>query len=139
MTITIRHNFGIFWYIFITPKRDPTPISSHTPPLLCLCTCAKSDVCDAMTVACQAPLSMGFSRNYHWSGLPCPSPGNLSDPGMEPVSLMSTALAGRFFTSITTWEAPPLFKPGQPPIYFLSLSILNSRSDLHLLVSASQH
>ena len=35
------------------------------------------------TVACQAPLSMGFSRQEHWSGLPFPSPGDLSDPGIE--------------------------------------------------------
>ena len=39
------------------------------------------------TVALQVPLSMGFSRQEYWSGLPCPSPGDLPDPGMEPVSL----------------------------------------------------
>ena len=39
------------------------------------------------TVACQAPLSMGCSRQEYWSGLPCPSPGNLSDPGIKPVSV----------------------------------------------------
>ena len=37
-------------------------------------------------VACQAPLSMGFSRQEHWSGLPFPSPGDLPDPGSEPGS-----------------------------------------------------
>ena len=36
------------------------------------------------TVACQVPLSMGFSRQEYWSGLPLPSPGELSDPGIEP-------------------------------------------------------
>ena len=53
------------------------------------------------TVAYQAPLSMGFSRQECWSGLPCPPPGGLPNPGMEPepVSLMSPALAGRFFTT----------------------------------------
>ena len=56
------------------------------------------------TVASQAPLSMGFSRQEYWSGLPFPSPGDLPDPGIEPVSLMSPALAGRFFTTSTTWE-----------------------------------
>ena len=56
-------------------------------------------------VACQAPLSMGFSREIYLSGLPCPSPGGLPDPGIEPVSLMSPALAGRFFTTSATWEA----------------------------------
>ncbi|ELR49192.1 hypothetical protein M91_01329, partial [Bos mutus] len=45
-----------------------------------------------------APLYMGFSRQEYWSGLPCPPPGDLSDPGMEPVSLRSPALVDRFFT-----------------------------------------
>ena len=47
------------------------------------------------TIACQAPLSIGFSRQEHWSGLPCPSPGDLLDPVIEPVSLTSPELAGR--------------------------------------------
>ena len=58
------------------------------------------------TVAHQAPLSMGFSRQEYWSGLPCPPPGDLPDPGIEPSSLISPALAGGFFTTSTTWEAP---------------------------------
>ena len=57
------------------------------------------------TVAHQTPLSMGFSRQEYWSGLPCPPPGFLSDPGFEPTSLRPPALAGRFFTTDTTWEA----------------------------------
>ena len=57
------------------------------------------------SVALQAPLSMGFSRQEYWSKLPFPSPGDLSDPGIEPVSLMSPALAGRFFTTSANWEA----------------------------------
>ena len=56
------------------------------------------------TVAHQAPLSMGFSRQEYWSGLPCPPPGD-PDPGIDPASLMSPALAGGFFTTTTTWEA----------------------------------
>ena len=55
------------------------------------------------TVACQAPLSMGFSRPEHWSGLPCPPPGDLPDPGIESESLTSPGLA--LFTSSATWEA----------------------------------
>ena len=51
------------------------------------------------TVALHVPLSMGFSRQEYWSGLPCPPPGNLPDPGTEPMSLLSTALAGKFFTT----------------------------------------
>ena len=59
-----------------------------------------SDSCDPM-----ASLSMGFSRWEYWSGLPCPPPGDLPDPGMEPVSLSSPALTGRFFSTTATWES----------------------------------
>ena len=54
------------------------------------------------TVACQASLSMGFSRKEYWSGLLYPPLGNLLDLGVEPASLMSPALAGRFFTTGAT-------------------------------------
>ena len=53
------------------------------------------------TVALQAPLSMGFSRQEYWSGLPGPPPGDLPHPGIEPSSLESPALADRFFTIYT--------------------------------------
>ena len=58
------------------------------------------------TRTCQAPLSMGFSRQLHWSGLLFPPPGDLPDPGMEPGS---PALAGGFFTTLATWEAQCIF------------------------------
>ena len=51
------------------------------------------------TVAFQAPLSMGFSRQEDWSGLPFPTPEDLPNPGMEPSSLVSLALTGGFFTT----------------------------------------
>ena len=54
------------------------------------------------TVAHQAPLSMEFSQQEYWSGLPFPSVGDLLDPGIKPTSLDSPPLAGRFFTT-----APP--------------------------------
>ena len=54
------------------------------------------------TVACQAPLSMGFSSQEYWRGLPCPPPGDLPKRGIKPMSLMSPALAGRFFTTSNT-------------------------------------
>ena len=56
------------------------------------------------TVAHQAPLSMRFSRQEHWSGLPCPPPGDLPDQGIKPKSLVSPALIGGFFITSTTWE-----------------------------------
>ena len=57
-------------------------------------------------VAHQALLSMGFSRQNYWNGLPCPPPGNLPHPGIERMFLVSLALAGGFFTTSITWEAP---------------------------------
>ena len=59
------------------------------------------------TVAHQAPLSMEFPRQEYWSGLPSPSPGDLPDPGIEPASLESPALAGGFFTP----------EPPRKPVY----------------------
>ena len=56
------------------------------------------------TAACQASLSVGFSRQENWNGLPWPSPGDFPDPEMEPES-MSPALAGGFFATSATWEA----------------------------------
>ena len=74
--------------------------------------CAKSfqlglTLCYSMD--CSVPgSSMGFSRQEYWSGLPCPPPGDLPHPGIEPVSLRSPALVGDFFTTSATWEAPPM-------------------------------
>ena len=51
-----------------------------------------SDSAIIWTVACQAPVSMGFSRKEYWSGLPLPPPGDLLDPGIEPMSSVSPVL-----------------------------------------------
>ena len=56
------------------------------------------------TIACQPPLSMIFSRQEYWSGLPCPPSEDLPDPEVKPTCLASPALAGRFFTTSATWE-----------------------------------
>ena len=74
---------------------------------VCVCVCTFSPVrlWDHMDYSPQALLSMEFSRQEYWSRLPFPPPGNLPDPGIKPTSLASPALAGRFFTSSTTWEA----------------------------------
>ena len=74
----------------------------------CLCAKSLSRVRLFVTpwaVAHQGPLSMGFSRQEYWSGLPFPSPGDLPHPGIDPMSLMSPALTGEFFTISATWEA----------------------------------
>ena len=57
------------------------------------------------TIACQAPLSMGFPRQEYWSGSPFSSPGDLPNPEIEPESLTFPTLTGRFFTTSVTWEA----------------------------------
>ena len=84
---------------------------AHAEVCVCVCVC----VCYRFSgvrffaalwaVACQAPPSMGFSRQEYWSGLPFPPPGNPPNPGIKPASLMSAALTSRFFTTSTTWEA----------------------------------
>ena len=56
------------------------------------------------TVAHQAPLSMGFSRQEYWSGLPFPPPGHFPDPGIQSWALEFPALAGGFFTTSATWD-----------------------------------
>ena len=58
------------------------------------------------TAACQAPLSMGFSSQKYWSGLPGSPPGDPPDPGIEPMSLTSPALADGVFTTSAMWKAP---------------------------------
>ena len=57
------------------------------------------------TVARQAPPSMGFSRQEHWSGLPCPPLRDFPHPRIETKILMSPAFVGGFFTTNTTWQA----------------------------------
>ena len=56
------------------------------------------------TVACQAPLSMGLSRQEYWSVFPCPPPEDLPDLGIEPTSLMSPALVGGSYPTSATWR-----------------------------------
>ena len=69
------------------------------------CSVVSDSVQPLWTVARQDPLSMGFSRQEYWSGLPFPSPGDLPNPGIKPASFVSPAWAGRFFYHWATWEA----------------------------------
>ena len=64
-------------------------------------------------VACRAPLSIGFPRQEYWSGLPFPIPRDFPDPGIEPMSFVSPALAGGFFTT------EPPGKPAGSNIFYL--------------------
>ena len=85
------------------------------------------------TVACQAPLPMGFSRQEYWSGFPCPSPEHLLDPRITLTSLMFPALADRFFTTSTTGK----------PIWLVLISIRDILSikllALDVIVKRSKH
>ena len=64
-----------------------------------MCVCSVASNSDPRNCSCQAPLSVGFSRQEYWSGLPFPTPGNLPDPGSQPASLVSPALVSKFFTT----------------------------------------
>ena len=66
------------------------------------------NLCNPWTLACQALLSVEFSRQEYWSGLPCPTPRDLPDQGVEPASLAPPALAGRFFTTEPPGKLPVL-------------------------------
>ena len=77
----------------------------NTVNQLCMLNCFSHVIATLWTVTRQAPLSVGFSRQEYWSGMPCPPPGDLPDPGIKPESLTSPTLAGGFFTTSTTWEA----------------------------------
>ena len=100
----------------------PNPDSFPPPQVVCvhvLSHFSRVWLCATLwTVACQAPLSMEFSRLEYWSGLTFPSPGDLPNPGIEPASLASHALTGWFFTTSATWEAQAALHraiPDEPP------------------------
>ena len=61
-------------------------------------------LCDPVDCSLPGSSVHGFSRQEYWSGLPCPPPGDLPEPGMEPTSLMLPTLAGGFSTTSATWE-----------------------------------
>ena len=99
--------------------------------LIMLCTCMLSYFSSVWffvtlwIIDCQAPLSMRFSRKEYWSRLSCPPPGDLSNPGLEPMSLISPSLVGVFLTAGATWEAHwPSYL--SLDIYFKNLSSLTS-------------
>ena len=93
-SIIIIRVIGILSLSLLLELRCACSITQSCPPL-----------CDPLDCTCQAPLSMGFSSQEYWSGLLCPPPGDLPDLGIIPTS---PALAGGFFTTSATWEAPLL-------------------------------
>ena len=101
-TIKFYHCIAVVWAQFrLVSKKDIPSDSSEVPVSTHAYAHVESLSCvwlfaTLWTAVHQAPLSMGFSRQEYWSGLPFPSPGDLPDSGIEP---MSPALAGRFFTT----------------------------------------
>ena len=94
---------------------------------MCVCAVVQScpALCDPMDRPHWAPLSMKLSRQEYWSGLPLPTPGDLPDPGTEPVSFASPAPAGRVFTSVTKLkqsQKPKVFVFWLHPTYLLHSS-----------------
>ena len=72
---------------------------------VCVLSCSVvSNLATSWTVACQAPLSMGFPRQEYWSGLSFPPPGDLPDPGIEPSSPV-VSCTGRWTLPLYHWEA----------------------------------
>ena len=102
------HHFGTI----ITSKSVIQTIISKGFCVLVIWVLSCSVVSDSLwppwTVACQASLSMGFSRQEYWSGLPFPSLGDLPHPGIKPTSPESPALAGEFFTTKSTGKPSEL-------------------------------
>ena len=99
----ITHHF--IWLL----KTTLIKVTSHSPSITsrcvhlntCMHTLSRVQLfAIPRTAACQAPLSMEFPRQEHWSGLPFPIPGDLPDPRMEALSVASPALAGRFFNAV---------------------------------------
>ena len=90
------------------------------------------------TVVHQDPLSMEFSRQEYWSGWPLPSPGDLHNPGIEPVSPVSPALAGRFFTTEPPGKPLTLLKGIQNNTVTLENSLVVSYKTKHTLNHLNQ-
>ena len=88
---------------------ESTP--TYPPVTKPVCSAAQSCLTLCNSVGCSPRGSpvMGFSRQEYWIGWPFSSPVDLPNPGIEPASLVSPALAGRFFTTGTTWEAPHMY------------------------------
>ena len=88
-----------------------TRLNDRTEPWTSTCSCKPSCFnyvwlfVMLWTVACLDPLCMGFYKQEYWSGVLCPPPGDLQNPGIKPTSLTSSSLADVFFTTSATWEA----------------------------------
>ena len=103
---------------------------------VCVCVCVHMHTCTYLlscvwlfatpwTVAHQAPPSMGFSRQEYWSGLPLPPPEDLPNPGIKPMSPVSPALAGGFFTTEPPGKTVYIYGLHIPLRFKLSIWFMN--------------
>ena len=104
-------------------RQTPYPLNHQGSPH-CVCACVPSLCASLWTIAHQAPLSMGFSKQEYWSGLPCLHPGHLPNPGIQPLSLISPALAG-----ISPYSLP-LLLPGKPHILCIVYFYFSCKTNL---------
>ena len=95
---------NLYWWPFQAFVKSLTSVILCVPVCMLSCFSHVWLFATLWTVAHQAPLSMGLSRQEYWNGLPCPPPVDLPNPGVEPISLTSPVLASRFFTTGSTWE-----------------------------------
>ena len=91
------------------------------------------------TEAHQAPLSMGFFRQEYQSGLPCPPPGNLPNPGIKPTSLTSPALAGMFFTTRAHLGSPLLYPHPDEIMRNLDSQVIKVNARIKSIRSGTSH
>ena len=92
----LKHFPNSFYYVVLPPGHTSFFIACELSRVWCFV--------GPWTIAHEASLSTEFSRKEYWSGLSFTPPGDLPDPRIEPTSLVSPALAGRFFTNCVTWE-----------------------------------
>ena len=96
---------GVSCYVLL---QEILPTQGSNPRLLHLLHWQGGSLAPSGKPKSQASLSVGFSRQEYWSGLPFPPPGDLANPGIKPKSLRSPALADGLFTTSAIWEAPNL-------------------------------
>ena len=119
----IPHTAGGFFTVWTT--REAQEYWS-----VCVCVCVWNHFSHVQlfttlwTIVCQAPLSMGFSRQEYWSGFPFSSPGDLPNPGIEPSFLTSPALVGVSFTTL----APPGHQGSPSPLEWVAVPFCRGSS-----------
>ena len=109
------------------PSKPPGKLTEHIT-----CIIKHANIKNISNVFCaQSPLPMEFSRQEYQSEVPFPTPGDLPDPGIEPQSLVSPGLAGRFFTTSATWEATGYFI--QVKMYYKCINEVFYKHDIGLV------